>query len=100
FLIGMWVVPPAMFLLAFVAPVTGWIHGWSIAVTAASLLFWLLAHGVQKVPLPYALSYPIGALAATAIFVRSAVRGSKVAWKGREYRIGRGLGSVGEQSDV
>lgn len=100
FLIGMWVVPPVTFLAALVTPVAGWIQGWSLAVTAASLLFWLLALAVQRVPLPYALAYPVGALASAAIFVRSALRGSRVAWKGREYRVGATPGEVERQPNV
>lgn len=100
FLIGMWVVPPVTFLAALVSPVPPWAQGWSMAVTAASLLFWLLAHAVQRVPLPYALTYPLGALVAAGIFVRSALRGPRVAWKGREYRVGGVPGEVERQPNV
>lgn len=100
FLIGMWVVPPFAFLTALVRPVPPWVQGWSMAVTAASLLFWLLAHAVQRVPLPYALAYPLGAVAAAAIFVRSALRGSRVEWKGRHYTVGGLAGGVERQPNV
>lgn len=100
FLLGMWVVPPVAFLVALLSPVAAWVQGWSLAVTAASLLFWLVAHAVQRVPLPYALAYPVGALAAAALFVRSALRGPRVAWKGREYRVGTVAGEVERQPNV
>jgi chlorobactene glucosyltransferase len=100
FLLVMWVLPPVMLLLALLIPLAAWVQGWSMAVTAASLLFWLLAHAVQRVPLPYALTYPLGALVAAAIFVRSALRGPRLAWKGRVYRVEAGTGAVEWPGDV
>ena len=100
FLIGMWVVPPAILLTVLMTPLGGWVQGWSVAVTAASLLFWVLAHAVQRVPLPYALTYPLGALAAAGLVVRSVVKGPRVAWKGREYRVEEGPRSVERPSSV
>lgn len=87
FLILIWVVPPALLVGILITGRGGWVQGWSLAVTAISLLFWLLAHAVQRVPLLYALAYPVGALASAWLFVRSALRGPKIAWKGREYRL-------------
>ncbi|HEX2168471.1 MAG TPA: glycosyltransferase, partial [Longimicrobiales bacterium] len=100
FLIAMWVVPPAALLISLLTPLQPWVQGWSLAVCAASLLFWLLAHGVQRVPLPYALTWPVGALVAAFLFVRSALRGPNVAWKGREYRTGTEPGEVERQPNV
>ena len=100
FLIGMWVVPPVILLTMLMTPLGGWVQGWSLAITAASLLFWLLAHAVQRVPLPYALTYPVGALAAAGLMVRSVVMGPRVAWKGREYRVDEGSRSVERASNV
>jgi chlorobactene glucosyltransferase len=87
FLIGMWVLPPFTMLLTLMTPIGGWIRGWSLAVTVASILFWAVVHAIQRVPLPFSLSYPIGALAAAGLFVRSALRGSNVVWKGRRYTV-------------
>jgi chlorobactene glucosyltransferase len=100
FLTVMWVVPPVMLLLSLITPLPPWVQGWSLAVTAASLLFWLLAHAVQHVPLLYALTYPVGALAAAGIFVRSALRGPRLAWKGREYHVEPGTGEVERPPNV
>lgn len=87
FLILMWVVPPALLIATLTTDLAGSVQGWSLAVTAISVLFWLLAHAVQRVPLLYALAYPVGALASAWLFVRSAIRGPRIAWKGREYRV-------------
>src|SRR5690606_11059023 len=37
----------------------------------------------------YAAAYPAGAHATAFLFVRSALSGQRVAWKGREYHVGR-----------
>jgi hypothetical protein len=42
----------------------------------------------MRVPVQYALGYPLGATLAAALFIRSAVRGSRVEWKGRKYQVG------------
>lgn len=87
FVLLMWVVPPTLLVLTLVTGINGPIQGWSLAVTAISLVFWALAHAMQRVPLLYAVAYPAGALVTAWLFVRSAVRGQRVAWKGREYRL-------------
>jgi chlorobactene glucosyltransferase len=98
FLIGMWVVPPVILITTLTTRLGGWVQGWSLAVTAASMLFWLIALALQRVPLPYVLSYPVGALIAAYLFVRSALRGPNVAWKGRDYTVERVRGRAGEGS--
>jgi cellulose synthase/poly-beta-1,6-N-acetylglucosamine synthase-like glycosyltransferase len=98
FLLGMWVAPPVIMILTLTTPIGGWIRGWAIAVTAASVLFWAVVHAIQRVPLPFALSYPIGALAAAGLFMRSALRGRKVLWKCRQYRVERGTARLDPQS--
>ncbi|MBR9989126.1 MAG: glycosyltransferase [Gemmatimonadetes bacterium] len=94
FLTGMWVLPPLTLLLSLVTPLAGSVKGWSIAVTAASVVFWLIGYAIQRVPLLFALAYPIGAIAAAGIFIRSALRGRRVGWKGREYRMAPDGGAV------
>jgi chlorobactene glucosyltransferase len=85
--IGAWVAPPVILLATLLTPLGGWVQGWSLAVTAFSLLFWMLMLTLQRVPLPYAAVYPVGALVTALLFVRSALRGPRVAWKGRVYDV-------------
>lgn len=89
FLLVFWLLPP----VALAAPVFGgtWaapLRGWAILATGASLIHWVLACARFGVPQLYAAIYPVGAVAAAALFVRSAARGERVQWKGREYRVG------------
>jgi chlorobactene glucosyltransferase len=83
-----WVAPPVALI--------GWAFGafdrqigiWSMAATGLSLLFWLGMCTRLRVLPRFALLYPIGALATGLLFLRSALRGDKVVWKGRAYRSG------------
>ena len=92
FLTAFWVLPPVVLLMSLTTGFNGLVRGWSLAVTAISLLFWLVAHAIQRVPLLYAAAYPVGAGFAAWLFLRSALRGPRVAWKGREYRVSPGMG--------
>jgi chlorobactene glucosyltransferase len=87
FITAAWVIPPFMLLGAALG---GPGFGWSLSATTFSLGFWLLMLAVMRVPLRYSVGYPIGAVVAALLFVRSALRGSRVEWKGREYEVGRG----------
>jgi chlorobactene glucosyltransferase len=88
FVVGAWILPPAAFVYALFTQFGGALYGWALTATVFSLCFWLLMHAVMRVPLHYAISFPVGAVIAAYLFVRSALRGSRVEWKGREYDIG------------
>jgi chlorobactene glucosyltransferase len=90
-LITVWVGPPAALLASLFLPVAPAV-GWSATATIASLVFWTIMHALLHVPMRYALLYPLGSLVTAALFVRSALLGETVTWKGRRY----GEGSVGE----
>ena len=81
-----WVVPPAIFLASFFTTVSGFLTGWSLTASVASWLFWVVVHLQFGIPALNALVYPIGGLVTTGIFLRSALRGEKVEWRGREYK--------------
>lgn len=58
----------------------------AMAATAASALFWMLISGGMRIPAWYGLLFPLGALVALGIGVRSAWRGERrVEWRGRAY---------------
>ncbi len=80
-----WLLPP----LALVLQVpTALLPAARIAV-AASLGFWSLVSLGMQVPVWYGLGYPVGALMAFYIILRSTVRGrTRVDWKGRTYGAG------------
>jgi chlorobactene glucosyltransferase len=78
-----WLVPPAA--LALTAGRSG--PGAAAAVaTGLSTLFWVLICLGMRIPPWYGLLYPLGALTALGIGVRSAWRGARrVEWRGRAY---------------
>lgn len=86
-LVGAWVVPPTTLLLSLLAGVGRSLYGWSLAATVFSLGFWLVMLAVLRVPLRYAPWFPMGAFVAALLFVRSALRGTRVEWKGRSYDV-------------
>ncbi|CAN5757611.1 hydroxychlorobactene glucosyltransferase CruC [soil metagenome] len=87
FIAVIWVLPPVMLVAALFTPYAGAALGWSFTATAASLVLWAVVLGRMRVPLPYAAGYPLGAVVAAGLFIRSAVRGSRIEWKGRRYDI-------------
>lgn len=83
-----WVLPPLLVVAGTVSPlVTGGLLAWAIMATVFSLLFWVVLLLWMRVPPVYAVGYPAGAVVAAGLFVRSAIRGSRVAWKGRQYDV-------------
>jgi chlorobactene glucosyltransferase len=81
-----WLLPPAWLASSIAAG-----HGFAPAAllaTALSAGFWMLISHGMRIPWPYGLAYPLGALVMLGIMVRSMLRGRRaVEWKGREYRL-------------
>jgi chlorobactene glucosyltransferase len=61
---------------------------WSAVSTAAMLVAWAGVYRFDDENPLYALAFPLGAAAYLYIVFRATLRGSTVAWKGREYRSG------------
>jgi chlorobactene glucosyltransferase len=85
FIVAAWVLPPAVLLLPLLGGPGAELRGWAAATTAISLLHWLVVLARFRVRPSYAVLYPVGAVVAAGIVVRSAVRGRRVRWKGRDY---------------
>jgi chlorobactene glucosyltransferase len=82
-----WIVPPVTLAVTLFQAFGSTAYGWSLTATAASVVFWLLMHLWLRVPLLYAAAYPLGALVAAGLFVRSALQGRTLVWKGRRYAV-------------
>lgn len=85
YLAVVWIAPPATLVTSLFTPLDGTVVSWSLAASILGLLFWFIVHVWTRVPVQYALAYPFGAAAAAVLFIRSAVRGDRVVWKGRSY---------------
>ena len=85
FLVVAWVLPPGILLVEAFTEVHDRAVIWALGATILSLAFWMLNNVRMRVPPLYSLIYPVGAVTAAIIVVRSALRGRRVVWKGREY---------------
>jgi chlorobactene glucosyltransferase len=88
FILLAWALPPGLLLLGLTTGIGSAVRTWSLSASVYGLMFWLVIHIWMRVPLQYAILYPIGAVATASLFVRSAIRGERVRWKGREYDPG------------
>jgi chlorobactene glucosyltransferase len=93
-----WLVPPAVLLASWLGGLLAHFQAAAGAAVAASAVFWILVSGGMKIPVWYGLGYPLGAVMALYITLRSTWRGTrKVEWRGRVYRQAerRGSGEAG-----
>ncbi|HEY8196948.1 MAG TPA: glycosyltransferase family 2 protein [Gemmatimonadales bacterium] len=82
-----WLLPPAVLLVAVGDSHLAHLMPAALLASTLSAVFWMLiTHGMQ-IPAWYGLAYPLGALLALYIILRSIWRGGRrVEWKGRTYR--------------
>jgi chlorobactene glucosyltransferase len=81
-----WMVPPAVLIAAAFTPALADLIPAAAAATALSVLFWMLISHGMRIPAVYGLAYPLGALVALYIILRSTWRGGRrVEWRGRVY---------------
>lgn len=84
----MQIVPVLVLLAAITGHVSRPVLLWSSITTVALLLWWVFIYAVNRQRLWYALLFPVGAAAMLYIMISAVLRGSSVAWKGREYTSG------------
>lgn len=82
-----WAAPPAVAIAGLLGLTSQIAMRWALLAVAASLLFWIATHQRLRIPRLHALLYPLGALVAGGLFIRSALRGDHISWRGRDYRI-------------
>jgi chlorobactene glucosyltransferase len=81
-----WLCPPLVLLCAIFIADLRELSAAAIAPSVASALFWMLMCRQMKIPAIYGAGYPLGALMALYIIVRSTWRGGRrVEWRGRVY---------------
>jgi chlorobactene glucosyltransferase len=87
-LIAAWVLPVVVLVAGIFVGALAPFRLAAAAITATSLLFWLCLYAYFGVKLSTSLAFPLGALVSAFLMIRSSVRGNRVAWRGREYRLG------------
>jgi hypothetical protein len=81
-----WLTPPVVLAVALVNSASGEFGLVALLATTLSAAFWMLICLGMRIPVVYGLAYPVGALMALYIILRSTWRGGrKVEWKGRVY---------------
>jgi chlorobactene glucosyltransferase len=81
-----WLVPPALLVAAAISSHPVPRETIALLATGLSAAFWMLVCYEMRIPVLYGLAYPLGALMALYIILRSVWRGErKVEWRGRTY---------------
>jgi chlorobactene glucosyltransferase len=82
-----WLLPPAVLLASPVDSNLADLSPAALLATAMSATFWMLICHGMRIPAWYGLAYPLGALMALYIILRSTWRGGRrVEWRGRVYK--------------
>jgi hypothetical protein len=83
---GFWLLPPLVVLVGALGADVGAVARPALVATGLSVLFWALISYGMKIPVTYGVLYPLGALMAIYIVLRSTWRGERrVEWRGRVY---------------
>ena len=81
-----WLVPPLVLLAGAIISGATTLTGAAAGATILSALFWMAMCRLMRIPVIYGTAYPVGALMALYIVVRSTWRGAaRVEWRGRIY---------------
>ncbi|HSU98102.1 MAG TPA: glycosyltransferase [Gemmatimonadaceae bacterium] len=76
--------PPVLLVVAIAFRIPA-LELWGAITTGVILLTWLAYYRFARVPMLYALLFPLGAAVTLYITLSAVLRGSRVEWKGREY---------------
>lgn len=83
----LWLGPPVIAGLGAAGLVQGPLLTLGVACTLINVTLWTLVTWFVGAPAAYGVLYPLGSVVAWVILARSVFRGSRVEWKGREYRV-------------
>ena len=78
-------VPALVLIASLVAPVSSALLLWAAITEMAMLIWWIYLYASIGESVFYSLLSPLGALMVFYIFLRAALRGQRVLWKGRQY---------------
>jgi hypothetical protein len=97
--LGFWLLPPLALLASALGVSAAALAQPAAAAVGLSVLFWGLVSYGMRIPVAYGALYPLGALMALYIVLRSTWRGKRrVEWRGRVYGIG-GSGADGRDAN-
>jgi hypothetical protein len=88
-----WLLPSVTLLMSALLPGLDNLAPAALAASILGAVFWMLICFGMRIPALYGLGYPLGALMALYISLRSTWRGARtVEWRGRVYGAGRRVG--------
>jgi chlorobactene glucosyltransferase len=90
----LWVMPPVLLLAGLAGPNDDLVT-WGALVFGVSGLFWAAVSARMGVNPLYGAIYPVGGVVGAWIYLRAWLRGGRVEWRGRTYRV-RGVNDQGE----
>lgn len=76
--------PPVLLLVAFALHLPS-LQLWGAITSCVTLVIWLGYYYIARLPVWYALLFPLGAAVTLYIALSAVSRGSRVEWKGRQY---------------
>jgi chlorobactene glucosyltransferase len=81
----LWIAPPLILMgTLWLGGPNAWVL-WGASVVAMSAILWSAVSWAMGAPFRYGPLYPLGAIVAAFILLRSWIRGSRISWKGRTY---------------
>ena len=81
-----WLVPAVALVVSTAIPELAEMKSAALMATTLSILFWMAMCHLMQIPVVYGLAYPVGALTALYIVLRSTWRGAeRIEWRGRLY---------------
>ena len=83
----LWLGPPVLALAGAVGAVSAPATALGVTATALNAGMWAVVSRSLGAPAVYGLLYPLGSAVAWFIVFRSFLRGTRVEWKGRQYRV-------------
>ena len=86
-LVALWLLPPTTLAAALLGAGGSALLVWSATVVLASVVFWGAFTARMGAPFAYGLLYPLGSAVVGWTLLRSWWWGTRVEWKGREYRV-------------
>jgi chlorobactene glucosyltransferase len=83
----LWLLPPAALVWTSLFGSFGSWFLWSGAATGLSVLIWSSVSALMRSSPLFGLLYPLGSTIGLFIFLKSWLRGTRIRWKGRDYRM-------------
>ena len=88
---GLWLLPAVVLAGALVTGSTGTPLQWSAIATGIGVVVWARTTRIMGENPIYGFLFPLGSILGGYIFILSWMKGSRIRWKGRDYRVSRAV---------